>query len=101
MSRGTVYFCALRVRSSPGFEGDSGDDSEFDLESSAMRFWIIRSNFSTKRSLVSLACSIWRSRMESRGIRDRSIELTASYNDANVSGNGDRKYSSNANNNNG
>ena len=39
--------------------------------------------------------------MESRGIRERSIALTASYKDANVSEKGDLKYSSSANNNRG
>lgn len=71
---------------------------EFDLDSSALRCWIIRSNFSMKRSLVSLAERTCLSRLDKRGINDKSIALTASYNEASVSGKGDLKYSSNANN---
>ncbi len=71
---------------------------EFDLESSALRCWIIRSNLSMKRSFVSLAERTCRSRLDKRGINDKSIALTASYNEASVSGKGDLKYSSNANN---
>ena len=80
------------------FDGESGDDMESEADSAALRWCIICSNFSTKRSLVSLDCRMCLSSNESRGIKDRSIELTASYRDANVSGYGDLKYSSNASN---
>lgn len=96
MSRGIVYFgpCCIVVI----FVGDSGDDKEFDRDSPAKRCCIICSNFSTYRSLRSLACKIWRSRVDNWGIKDKSMELTASYNAANVSGKGDLKYSSRASN---
>lgn len=105
VSRGVVYFGACGVELGAecgigrvGLVGESGEEIELDRDSSAMRCCIIRSNFSTKRSLVSLACKMWRSRVESRGIKDKSMELTASNNDANVSGKGDLKYSSRASN---
>lgn len=96
VSRGIVYFgpCCIAVI----FVGDSGDDKEFDRDSSARRCCIILSNFSTYRSLRSLACKIWRSRVDSWGIKDKSMELTASYKAASVSGKGDLKYSSRASN---
>lgn len=80
------------------FVGDSGDDTELDRDTSAKRCCIICSNFSTYRSLRSLACKIWRSRVDSWGIKDKSMELTASYKAASVSGKGDLKYSSRASN---
>ena len=85
----------------PTFSGDSGDGRSFALESSTVFCLIICSNFSIKRSLVSLACSILRSSTVRRGINVRSMALTASYSAARVSGNGDRKYSSRASNNKG
>lgn len=88
----------LRAKSELSFDGESGEEIELDLESSAIRCCIICSNFSMNRSLVSLAWRMCFSNVESRGISERSIELTASYNEANVSGNGDLKYSSKANN---
>lgn len=81
--------------------GESGEEREFDRESSVIRCWIICSNFSMKRSFVSLAESICRSRLDRRGNRDRSIALTASYSEASVSGKGALKYSSSANSNRG
>lgn len=81
-----------------GFDGESGEVIELDAESSAIRCCIIRSNFSTNKSLESLAWRICLSSVESRGIKERSIELTASYNRARVSGKGALKYSSKASN---
>ena len=77
VSRGTAYRVICRVRSVLDFEGDSRSTLVFDKGSSAILCCIIRSNCSTKRSLISLACRICRSSIESFGIRDRSIELAA------------------------
>ena len=87
-----------RARSRLSFDGESGEEIELDLESSAIRCCIMSSNFSMNKSLVSLAWRMCFSNEESRGISERSIELTASYNKASVSGIGDLKYSSKANN---
>ena len=85
-------------------EGESGDWTELTFVgpgSEAMRWAIIFSNFSMKRSFVSLACRMYDSRVVSLGIGDRSIELTALYKEASVVGYGALKYSSSANNNKG
>ena len=81
----------------PFLGGESGDIGLSNAASDAILCCIIWSNFSRNISFVSLACKMNRSSVESRGSSDRSIELTASYNIARVSGYGDLKYSSSAN----
>ena len=80
------------------FDGESGELIELEVDSSAIRCCIIRSNFSTNKSLESLAWRMCLSSVDSRGIKERSIELTAWYNNASVSGKGALKYSSKASN---
>ena len=96
VSRGRVN--RWRERSVFDFEGEISDvTARLFADSTVIRCCIIFSNFSIKSSLTLLACKMYRSRVDSRGINDKSMALTALYRAANVSGKGDLKYSSRAN----
>ena len=96
VSRGRAYRGG-RTGSFPFFGGDSGEIGLSNAASDAIRCCIIWSNLSINISLVSLDCKMYRSSVDSRGSRERSIAFTASYSMARVSGYGDLKYSSSAN----